>query len=97
MLCNTRLKWDVIPELYYKGEQIQIVDEIKVVGFVLRSNMKTCSNTAYETGKAYKQMWLVRRLKALGASTSQLTDTLEKQVLSVLAGGASLVLFVDTS
>ena len=37
---------------------------------------------------AYKRMWLVRRLKALGATTTQLTDTLEKQVLSVLWLGA---------
>ena len=50
--------------------------------------MKTWSNTAYITGKAYKRMWLIRRLKALGASTAQLTDTLEKQVLSVLWLGA---------
>ena len=88
MLCNTRQKWDMIPELYFKGEQIQIVEEIKVVGFVLRNDMKTWSNTAYITGKAYKRMWLIRRLKALGASTAQLTDTLEKQVLSVLWLGA---------
>ena len=54
ILCNTRQKWDFIPELHFKGEQIQIVDQIKVVGFVLRSDMKTSSNTAYITGKAYK-------------------------------------------
>ena len=33
-------------------------------------------------------MWLVRRLKSLGASTSQLIDALQKQVLSVLWLGA---------
>ena len=33
-------------------------------------------------------MWLVRRLKNLGASTSQLVDSLQKQVLSVLWLGA---------
>ena len=88
ILCNTRQKSDFIPELHFKGEQIQIVDQIKVGGLFLRSDMKTSSNTAYITGKAYKQMWLVRRLKALGATTTQLTDTLEKQVLSVLWLGA---------
>ena len=46
--------------------------------------MKTSSNTAYLTAKAYKRMWFLRRLKAMGASTAQLLDTLEKQVLSVL-------------
>ena len=40
------------------------------------------------TGKAYKRLWLIRRLKSLGATTEQLLDTLEKQVLSVLWLGA---------
>ena len=33
-------------------------------------------------------MWLIRRLKGLGANTGQLVDTLQKQVLSVLWLGA---------
>ena len=33
-------------------------------------------------------MWIIRRLKALGASITQLVDSLQKQVLSVLWLGA---------
>ena len=47
MLCNSRQKWDFIPELNIKGENIEIVDEIKVVGFILRSDLKTSANTSY--------------------------------------------------
>ena len=50
--------------------------------------MRTCSNTEYLVKKAFKRMWLIRRLKALGASISQLVDALQKQVLSVLWLGA---------
>ena len=50
--------------------------------------MKTYSNTSFITGKAYKRMWLLRRLKALGATNEQLIDTLQKQILSVLWLGA---------
>ena len=89
MLCNTRRKWDVFPELSVNySDNIEIVEEMKIVGFVMRSDMKTKSNTAYITAKAYKRMWFVRRLKALGASTNQLVDSLQKQVLSVLWLGA---------
>ena len=89
MFCNSRIKWDVIPELSLNGrDNIDIVDEMKIVGFVMRSDMKTISNTNYLTSKAYKRMWLIRRLKALGASVSQLVDSLQKQVLSVLWLGA---------
>ena len=55
MLCNSRRKWDFMPELNIKGEHtIEVVDEIKVVGFILRSDMKTYSNTSFITGKAYE-------------------------------------------
>ena len=89
MLCNTRVKWDFQPELTINGtDKLQIVDEIKVVGYIMRNDMKTSSNTAYLIAKAYKRMWIIRRLKDLGASTAQLIDSLQKQVLSVLWLGA---------
>ena len=88
MLCNTRIKWDFIPELKLDNDDIDVVQEMKIVGFIMRSDMRTCCNTEYLVKKAYKRMWLVRRLKSLGASTSQLVDALQKQVLSVLWLGA---------
>ena len=89
MLCNSRRKWDFIQDLSFDGgENIEIVDELKIVGYVLRSDMKTCSNTAYLTAKAFKRMWLIRRLKYLGASTKQLIDSLVCFVCTV-AGGHS--------
>ena len=88
MLCNTRIKWDFIPELKFGKDEIEVVQEMKIVGFVMRSDMRTCSNTEYLVRKAYKRMWLVRRLKGLGASRIQLVDALQKQVLSVLWLGA---------
>ena len=88
MLCNTRIKWDFIPELKLQNEDIEVVQEMKIVGYIMRSDMRTCSNTDYLIKKAFKRMWLVRRLKGLGANTGQLVDTLQKQVLSVLWLGA---------
>ena len=88
MLCNSRKKWDFIPELKLDNDDIEVVEEMKIVGFIMRSDMRTSSNTEYLVRKAYKRMWLVRRLKGLGASTSQLVDALQKQVLSVLWLGA---------
>ena len=89
IFCNSRIKWDVVPELSLNGrDNIDIVDEMKIVGFIMRSDMKTISNTNYLTAKAYKRMWIIRRLKALGASITQLVNSLQKQVLSVLWLGA---------
>ena len=89
MLCSTWRKYDFQPEVHLRqGENLEVVQELKLVGYMLRSDLKTCSNTAYIIKKAYKRMWIVRRLKSLGASTEQLLDVLNKQVLSVLFLGA---------
>ena len=60
---------------------------MKIVGYILRSDLKTCSNTEYIVKKAYGRMWILRRLKALGASRRRLIDVLQKQVLSTLQLG----------
>ena len=81
-------KYDFTPELQLGGSQnIQIVEEMKVVGFILRSDLRTISNTQYIIKKAYSRMWIIRRLKALGATKHRLIDILHKQVLSVLTLG----------
>ena len=85
MILNSRRKWDVMPEISLsEGENIEVVEELKIVGYIFRSDMKTCSNTEYIVKKAYKRLWIVRRLKALGASTTDLLDVLQKQDLSSL-------------
>ena len=89
MFCNSWRKYDIIPELQLQpGVNLEVVDEMKLVGYMFRSDLKTCSNTSYIIKKAYKRMWILRRLKSLGASTHQLLDVLNKQVLSVLFLGA---------
>ena len=85
MLFSRHHKYDFVPELQLiENQNIEVVEEMKIVGFILRSDLKTCSNTAYIVRKAYGRMWILRRLKALGASRSRLIDVLQKQVLSTL-------------
>ena len=85
MLFSRHRKYDFSPELYLdQNTNIEVVEEMKIVGFILRSDLKTISNTNYIIGKAYGRMWVLRRLKALGASRARLIDVLQKQVLSVL-------------
>ena len=67
MFCNSRKKRDFVPELNFEGgENIEIVEELKVVGYILINDIKTSSNTAYLTAKLYKRIWMIRRLKCLG-------------------------------
>ena len=65
-----------------KKEDNEVVEEIKIVGYIMTHDMNTWSNTAYLTANAYKGMWFLQRLKA--------------NTVSALARGASLVLSTDT-
>ena len=55
-----------------------------LLGVIMRSDMKWYDNTNHICQKGYARLWLLRRLKNLGASVSELLDVYEKQVRSVL-------------
>lgn len=85
MLFKKANKYDFIPELCLSDEaQLEVVQEMKLVGYQIRSDLSTKSNTKYIVGRAWKRMWIVRRLIALGASVPDLLKVLRCQVLSVL-------------
>ena len=45
--------------------------------------MKTMSNTELMCSKAYKEMWILQKLKSLGCLESELLDVLRQQIISV--------------
>ena len=57
---------------------------MKLVGYQITSDLNTKANTKYIVGRAWKRMWIIRRLVALGASVPDLLSVLRCQVLSVL-------------
>ena len=85
MLFNRATKHDFKPELQLNPDtNLEVVEEMKLVGYQLRTDLKTISNTNYIVRRAWKRMWVVRRLKSMGASEADLLKVLRAQVLSVL-------------
>ena len=84
-LFNPHRNFDFMPEikLSQDSENIEVVEQYKLLGQIIRTDMKTISNTENICTKAYKRMWIVRKLKELGCETSELLDVLRQQVLSV--------------
>ena len=66
---------------------IFLVEEMKILGVLMRSDMKWSSNTKYIVNKAYHRLWIIRRLKMHGAEPVDLLDVYQKQVRSVLELG----------
>ena len=79
MLFNTATKRDFTPRLTIESETIDLVEKMKLLG-----DLKWQPNTSYITKKGYSRLWLIRRLKLLGANTSELLDVFCKQIRSVL-------------
>ena len=84
MLFNTSYKNDFSPELKIDNVLLEVVKEMKLLGVIITSDLKWHQNTENITRKAYKRLWILKRLKQLGASTEALTDIYAKHVRSVL-------------
>ena len=66
---------------------IETLEEMKLLGLVIRNDLSWKSNTEQMTKKAYKRLWIIRRLIRNGATKEDLIDVYIKQVRSVLEYG----------
>ena len=73
-----------MPQLELGNHELELVEEMRVLGVIMQSNMKWTANTEHIVTKAFKKLWVVRRLKGLGAQTEELVDIYVKQVRSIL-------------
>ena len=81
MLCNSWVEWNFVPKLTIDNNNIEEVKEMKIVEYVMRSDLRTSSKTAYLTAKVYVQQNVVYQ-KAKITRKTQLLDALHKQVVS---------------
>ena len=84
MLFNPCTSLDFIPDFNLEGTEISIVEEMKLLGVVVRTDMKWNSNTDSMVKKGYQRLWVIRRLKTMGATNEQLKDSFVKQVRSIM-------------
>ena len=74
MFFNPGTKRDIMPRFVFNGDELEVVEETKLLGIVLRSDLSWRSNTNYIVNRANKKLWTLRRLKRLGTKTSDLLD-----------------------
>ena len=66
------------------GKTLDYVAEIKLLGVILSEDLTTKKNTEYMVKKAYKKMWMIRRLVGLGCDRKELIDTYCKQIRPIM-------------
>ena len=64
--------------------QLEVVEEFKLLGVIFQSNLRWQANTDFMCKKAYARLWMIRRLKGLGASSAEILDVFNKQIRCVL-------------
>jgi hypothetical protein len=84
MVFNPCKAWDFQPALSLANQELDMVEEMRLLGVVIQSDLKWTSNTEQMMVKGYKRLWSLRRLKGMGASLDDLKDVFIKQVRSVL-------------
>ena len=88
MLFNTAKNWDFSPQVQVDGTNLELVEEYKLLGVIISSDLKWDKNTEHITKKAFSRLWLIRRLKNLGLKTESLLKIYKTQVRSLLEYGA---------
>ena len=84
MIFNPCTSLDFMPELSVENNGLEVVDEMRLLGLIIRSDMKWLSNTENMVMKANKRLCIMRRLRYLGAQELDLVDIYTKQIRSVL-------------
>ena len=57
---------------------------MKLFGIIITSDLKFHKNTEYIVKRGFSRIWILKRLKNLGASRKQLIDVYVKQIRSIL-------------
>ena len=85
MLFNQGRNFDFLPTIKTKnGDLLQTVDVMRLLGLVIRSDLRWQDNTNEMCRKAYSRLWMIRNLKKLGVGEYDLLDVYNKQCRSIL-------------
>ena len=90
MIFNTARTRDFMPDIHIDDNSFEVVDEMRLLGLVITSNLKWSQNSENMCKRAYNRIRMLRRIKAQGAEVADLTDVYEKQIISILEFGAAV-------
>ena len=81
MLFNRSKKFDFPPEYSFSnGQNLEVLEEMKLLGIVLTSDLRWASNTNYIFRRAMSKMWLLRRMKKLQLEPQWICDYYTKEI-----------------
>ena len=80
MIFNSCRSMDFMPSFKLGTEELQVVEEMKLLGIHVSTDLKWQTNTQHMIKKANSKLWILRRLGQLGADVSALIEVYCKQI-----------------
>ena len=80
MLFNPCKTLDFSPKIQLSNKELDLVEKTKLLEIKIYSDLSWEENTNYIVQKCNKRIWILRRLKKLGARTKDLLDVYCKQI-----------------
>ena len=87
MVFNTSKTIDLVPMFVLEGTEIKVISEMRLLGLQISNDMKWKKNTLSIVKRASQRLWILRRLKNLGADATSLRKVYLKQIRSILEFG----------
>ena len=84
MLFNPCVSKDFLPQIECEGSTVELVEQTKLLGLIISSDLSWSANTDFIEERCYKKLWMLRRLDKLGADSDDLIDVYCKQIRSIL-------------
>ena len=84
MLFNPSRNWDFYPHFNIEGNDIELVDQTRLLGVVLQSDLTWSAHIEHVVLKCNKKLWILRGLKKLGADDDDLKEIYITQIRSIL-------------
>ena len=80
MVFNPCSSMDFLPQFKIGNDELQVVEQLKLLGVCINTDLKWHTNTETMIRKANSKLWIIRRLKNLGAKQEDLIDVYCKQI-----------------
>ena len=84
MLFNTARNSDFMPEVRLENETLEVVENMKLLGITISSDLKWHAHISEVCKRGMSKLWMLRRLKKMGANQKILLDLYKKQIRSLL-------------
>ena len=83
-MFNEARSVDILPKVKLSEENmIEVVDDMKLLGVMIRSDLKWDDNTEHIIRKSFQRMWILRNLKRYGAEENLLLEAYTQQIRSI--------------